>query len=252
MQATIHMKTMPQNIISRPMDSPRDLPAWLQDRCRVCGGKLSRYKVSYDCHTSTSRAKLALLEVNTANDDSGVHPQRFCYGCNNICKRAERALKEGKDYTPRLTRFEWGKESEAALRRVGAKPKKAPIGRPSQTILELVAHMKEKAPPSIRLTLNLRERLSCHSSVEGDLKCILCNLILERPLLLTTCNKLVCMSCCVKHTYTHADLQCPCGGAHNIDTKSSIPAPAAVQRMLREIVFPCENCQQVVSAGVYT
>ena len=47
------------NIYSRPMDplgdSLQDAPAWLKDRCRVCGGKLSRYKVSYDAHTTTNR-----------------------------------------------------------------------------------------------------------------------------------------------------------------------------------------------------
>lgn len=155
-----------KNKNSRLMDLHRDPPAWLQDRCRVCGGKLSRYKVSYDCHTTTNRARLALLGVITANDDIGVHPQKFCYGCNNVCKRAERAGKEGKDYTPRLTRFEWGDDSEATLRKVGAKPKKAPIGRPSHIVLELVAHMKEKAPPSAMLALDLRERLSHHPSMD--------------------------------------------------------------------------------------
>ncbi len=34
----------------------------------------------------------------TADDDRRVHPRRFCYGCNNICTRTERAGKEGKDY----------------------------------------------------------------------------------------------------------------------------------------------------------
>ena len=79
------------------MDPLSDPPAWLQDRCRVCGGKLSRYKVSYDCHTTINRAKLALIGVITADDDRGVHPRRFCYGCNNICRRTERELvKKGK------------------------------------------------------------------------------------------------------------------------------------------------------------
>lgn len=79
---------------------------------------------------------------------------------------------------------------------------------------------------------------------------MICNLMLERPLLLTTCNKLICMPCCVGYTYTHTDLQCPCGGAHIVDTNSVIPAPAVIQRMLRDITFPCVNCQQTVSAGM--
>jgi hypothetical protein len=232
------------------MDPLKDPPSWLQDRCRVCGGKLSRYKVSYDCHTTINRAKLALIGVITADDNRAVHPQRFCYGCSNVCKRAERAGKEGKDYTPRLTRFEWGESSEAAVSKVGPKLKKAPVGRPSFIVLELVAHMKEVAPPSIPLTRDLREKLSRHPSMDGDLKCVLCNLMLDRPLLLTTCNKLICMSCCVGHTYTYTDLRCPCDGAHIINTSSIIPAPAVVQRMLRDITFPCDKCQRAVPAGM--
>lgn len=71
-----------------------DPPAWLQDSCRVCGGRLSRYKVSYDCHTTINKAKLRLIGVFTANDREGVHPQRFCFGCNNICTRTENANEE--------------------------------------------------------------------------------------------------------------------------------------------------------------
>ena len=216
--------------------------------CRIgaeCVGGNSRYKVSYDCHATINRAKLALIGVITADDDRGVHPQRFRYGCNNICKRTEKAGKEGKDYTPRLTRFEWGETSEVALTKVGPKPRKAPIGRLSYITTELVAHMKEVAPPSAPLARDLREKLSCLPSMDGDLKCVLCNLMLDRPLLMTTCNTLLSMSCCVVHTYMHTDLQCPCGGAHIMNTSSVIPAPAVVQRMLRDIAFPCEKCRYV-------
>lgn len=140
-----------------------DPPSWLQDRCRVCGGKLSRYKVSYDCHTTINKAKLQLIGVTIAGDQEGVHPPRFCYG-----------------------RFEWGESSEVEHGRVGRKPKKAPIGRPSNLIKDLVTHMKEGAPPSVALDLITRERLSHHPSMDEDLKCLLCHLMLDRPLQLTT------------------------------------------------------------------
>ena len=45
------------------MDPPKDP---LQDRCRVCGGKLSRYEVSYDCHTN--KARLTLIGVSIADE----------------------------------------------------------------------------------------------------------------------------------------------------------------------------------------
>lgn len=86
--------------------------------------------------------------------------------------------------------------------------------------------------------------------MDEDLKCLLCHLMLDRPLQLTTCNRLVCMACCIGHTYRCNDLRCSCGGAHTIDRSSVISAPAVVQKMLRNISFPCERCQQAVPAGM--
>ena len=125
-----------------------DPRSWLQDMCRVCGGKLSRYKVSYDCHTTINKAKLQLIGVTIASDQEGVHPPRFCYGCSKILNRTEKASKEGRDYTPRLTRFEWGGSSEVEHGRVGRKPKKAPIGRPSDLIKDLVTYVKDRGAGS--------------------------------------------------------------------------------------------------------
>lgn len=83
-------------------------PSRVQNGCRVCGEKLSRYKVSYDCHTAKNEEKLQSIGVFVGSDQSDIHPQRFCHGCYNVCMRTMKAKEEGRDYTARLNQFDWG------------------------------------------------------------------------------------------------------------------------------------------------
>ena len=84
-----------------------DHSSWVQDACRVCGGRLGRYKASYDCHTDTHKVKLQAIGVSVEKDTKNMHPQRFCHGCYNVSSRAVSASNAGKHYTPHLTLFEW-------------------------------------------------------------------------------------------------------------------------------------------------
>ncbi len=61
--------------------------AWLQDNCRVCGGRLGRFKVSYDC-APKHILKLQAIGVPVREDKKDVHPRKFCHSCYNICTRA--------------------------------------------------------------------------------------------------------------------------------------------------------------------
>ena len=225
----------------------------VQNGCRVCGERLSRYKVSYDCHTTDNQAKLKSIGVIVANDQKDIHPERFCHGCYSVCMRTITARREGRDYTARLTKFDWGagESSCEKPRKVGWKPKKATFGRPPNSIVQLVSSIKDRAPPSLLLDLEVREKLSRHPSMNEDLKCPVCHLVLDRPLQLTTCNIIICMACCVGHIYKQTDLCCPCGGGHTIDGNSIITAPVVIQRLLGSIEFPCQKCHEVVPAGIH-
>ena len=210
----------------------------VQSGCRVCGGRLKRYKVSYDCHTAANRVKLQSIGVSIDHDAQTVHPQRFCHGCYNVCSRAINASKAGKDYTPRLTRFEWKEHIEDSctvcehFSNKGRKPNKVPVGRPSQHLLDIVSSIKERAPSGLVLDLNLRQQLSQHPSTDKDLLCPLCHLVLDRPLVLTTCNTLICLTCCIQHIYAHTDLSCPCcGSSHSIDKSNIVPASPIILRL---------------------
>lgn len=236
-----------------------DHSCWVQDACRVCGGRLGRYKVSYDCHTEPHKAKLQAIGVSVEEDSKNIHPKRFCHGCYNICTRAVCASHAGKDYTPHLTRFEWREHVDDGcvvcqhFRKStrGRKQKKASAGRPSAHLVELITSIKDQAPPSLNLDFTLRERLSQHPSTDEDLKCPICHLLLDSPVMLTACNTLVCLTCCVGHLYTHTDLSCPCcGEAHTIDSSTVIPASPVILKLLKGIKLPCERCQHPVTAGI--
>lgn len=188
-----------------------------------------------------------------AQDKKEIHPPRFCYGCYKVCTKVEKAKKEGRDYTPRLTLFEWGEHNETLsdkFRKAGRKAKKTPVGRPSHKTLDFVEHLKAKAPENASLDLEVRETLSRHPRVDGGLKCGLCNLIFDRPLQLVTCNMLVCMKCCVGHAYKHTDFTCPCGSGHTIDTSTVIPAPSVIITLLNGLEVTCEGCGRPKMAGI--
>lgn len=232
--------------------------AWLQERCRVCGGRLERYKVSYDCHLAQNKLKLRAIGITTENDKKDVHPKCFCHSCYNISTRAATAHTSGRDYTPRLVKFEWVEHSgigcpvcqKLGEEQRGRKTKKKSTGRPPDHLQSLIATIKERSPPSV-LEYTVRERLSqCDAS--SDLKCPLCQLVLDRPLLLTTCNNLICTTCCIGHLYQHTDLTCPCCSTqHTVDTSTIITAPPVILKLLETMEVHCDECKQPVPAGIY-
>ena len=237
-----------------------DHSRWLQEGCRLCGGRLGRYKVSYDCHTTDNKARLLSIGVLVEQDEDAVHPRRFCHGCYNVCVRMTNARAAGKHYTPQLTLFHWVAHSDEGTctvchhfrgRGPGRKPKKMTAGRPPKRVLDIVSHVEEKAPESSLMSWDLRSKLSKQPSTDPDLMCPVCRLVLDRPMLITTCNKLVCMACCVQYTYKHTDLSCPCcGPVHTVDESTLIPASSVILKLLGSLELACETCHQQVIAGM--
>jgi hypothetical protein len=132
----------------------------------------------------------------------------------------------------------------------GRKPKVASAGRPPNYLLDLIASIKERAPPSLHLDFGLRERLSHHPLVDKDLKCPLCHLLLDRPVNLATCNKLICLTCCTGHLYKQPNLSCPCcGPEHKLSSSTVISPSPLILKLLQAIKIPCEQCKQPVLAG---
>lgn len=234
-----------------------DHSSWIQNYCRVCGGKLSRYKVSYDCHRGSNQIKLQAIGVSVEGDREDIHPRRFCHRCYNACTRMVKARSSGKGYCPSLTKFEWSGHSndnclvcQHFLKSTRGRPKKpVPVGRPPDYLVRLCESLEERAPPSLQLDFATRERLSRHPALH-ELKCSFCHLVLDRPVNLVSCNQLVCLTCCIGYIHQHSDLSCPCcGSAHLIDSSTVIPAPPAIQKLLQGMEVQCERCKLPVLAG---
>ena len=131
----------------------------------MCGGRLGRFKVSYEC--SKHQVKLQAIGVSVNNDKKDSHPQRFCHSCYNVCTRAIDATEKGKIYTTKLIKFSWVEHIEGDCtvcthfqgQGRGRKPKlRSTMGRPPDRVVELVQLMQERSPPSLCLDSQLREK----------------------------------------------------------------------------------------------
>lgn len=212
--------------------------------------------MSYNCHTDSNQLKLQSIGISVDKDKKDVHPQLFCHSCYNVCTRAIKASAEGKDYTHHVHIFEWVEHTGTDCsvcrhfgeQKRGRKPKRSSIGRPPQKVVDLVSKFKERSSPSLLLDFQLRERMS---QLHEDLNCPICHLVVDRPILITTCNKIVCLTCCVEHMYKHTNLSCPfCGLMHLLDESTVIPAPPVILKLLKSLEIPCEKCAVSVSAGM--
>ena len=231
--------------------------AWLEDCCRVCGGRLNKYRVSYDCHTDQNKQRLLAIQVSVENDTNEIHPRRFCHACYNTCTRACNAAMKGKHYSTKLEKFAWVAHEEGCSVcshfegvKCGRKPKKTSSGRPSYKVQDLVYALKQKSPPSVFSDKQLRQKVS---EVQIDLVCPLCSMAVDRPLLITTCNKIVCLDCCIAHIYQHPDLSCPCcGPIHLLDNSTVITAPPVILTLLKSMEIVCERCGVKIPVGMYS
>ena len=188
------------------------------------------------------------------HDNKEVHPQRFCHGCYNICARTISANTSGKHYTPKLVRFQWEEHRDESCGcekdNRGRNIKKKSPDRPRQLVLDFIASIKEKSPPSTQLELQLRERLSVNPA-NRNLICPLCQLVLDRPMVIVACNNTVCLECCVNHAYHQPDLSCPCCSMHALQPSTVIPVSPVVTSLLSSMAITCEKCGKSVGAGTY-
>lgn len=234
-----------------------DHDGWVLSSCRVCGGRLSKHKVSYDCHSTENQARLQCIGVSVESDSKDIHPRRFCHSCYCICTRTIRANTSGKLFNSKLVKFHWEEHSEECSvcqhfgkgRKPTTKRNKS-TGRPPYLILDFIGSITAKSPPSLLFEVQLRERLSLNPSSEG-LICQLCHLVLDRPIVLVTCNQMVCLKCCADHVYQYRDLSCPCcSTSHTLDVSTVIPATTVVTTLLRSLEVTCTKCKRPIKAGM--
>ena len=232
----------------------------LTKHCRVCAKLLARFKVSYRCADRRDDLEKT-FGVVFSNDSPDVQPTSFCHSCYNVLVRARKAREANRLYTPCVQPFNWSAHTNLSCdvcdhfekAAAGGRPKKQKIGWPPTTCRRsAIAHLHTIAPPSYFHTADYRSQMiqppSSSVSID-DLVCPLCSSIVDRPIHLTTCNKLVCMNCQCKKL-EEGEFCCPCCTQDRIQNYNTMVQPSpVVMKILGDLQVSCGRCQQRIAAG---
>ena len=233
----------------------------LEKHCRVCGKKIARFRVKYDC-TKFDEDLTHTFGLTIATDEPAIHPHQFCHGCYNVLMRARKSRDTGTFYKPCVSPFSWHShmsEGECGVCKhfqaiiSGGRPRKSKVGRPqSVSVKSAITYLHSIAPPSLFPISTSRQ--STHSPVsvaEGDdFQCDLCSHVVDRPIHLTTCNRLVCMSCLCRALEDAKQCQCPCcKGFHIQDYATMVQPPTALLKVLGAHQIICIICNSTIALG---
>ena len=209
----------------------------LGKHCRICGKALARFKVRYSCDHRRDELE-GTFGVPVSGDSADVHPVSFCHSCYNVLARARKAKGDNRVYTPSVELFSWSPHvancavcdhfQKAAS---GGRPRKKKIGRPSaSSTRSVITHLHTIAPAPFFNTVDVRSLTvqSTSSSVPiSDLVCPMCSLIVDRPIQLTTCNKLVCLDCLCS-SLSEGGFGCPCCRDDHLEDQNTMVCPSPV------------------------
>ena len=115
--------------------------AALAGLCRICGGRSSNHRVTYEC-TEHTKGLMGTFLVDVSQDKPDIHPAHFCNNCYRAC-RHEKPESEGKDYNCSIQVQQWDEHATDTCNKFsnskkGGRPKKATknCGRPKHTEAE--------------------------------------------------------------------------------------------------------------------
>ena len=231
----------------------------LGKHCRVCAKPLGKFKVSYRCVDWSGALEKAFGLADT-KDDPDVHPSFFCHGCYNVLARSRKAGEENRVYTHTVKLFAWSAHTESGctpcehFKKVssGGRPIKLKIGRPSTTSTRsAITHLYTIAPPSLLCPSDLATAAHPQTSsvTTSALVCRLCSSVVDRPIQLTTCNSLVCMSC-LSESLNESGFLCPCCSEDHLKDFSTMVQPSSVVlKVLGDLQVPCSKCKREIAAG---
>ena len=197
--------------------------------------------------------------VAVSRDSPDVHPVSFCHGCYNVLVRSRKAKEANKLYTPSVEVFSWNPHTsnctvcdyfEKAAR--GGRPRKQKIGRPSAiSTHSAIMHLHTTAPSTFFNAVDVHSRTlqSATSSVSiSDLVCPLCSLVVDRPIQLITCNKLVCLNCLCSSLSNNGF---SCIGDHLKDHNTMVCPSPVVMKIIGDLLVSCVKCNKEVVAGIH-
>ena len=199
----------------------------LQKYCRVCGKLVSRNRVIFSCEQHKDIIWSLGLWGQTRNPSY------------NVLMRWKKATESGRQYQPSVEVFSWKAHSQDQCTicqhfnstSIGGRPKKKRNpGRPATiSTRRLIDHAISVAPPSF-FTSDTPTSVceSGNAAVSTDLLCPLCSRLLDRPVQLTVCNKLVCLSCLHERLEESGELICPCCNTDHVIDSSTVVSPTSI------------------------
>lgn len=231
-----------------------DHSAVLERLCRVCGRSVvtKSVKTKHACKDHLDEL-YEVFGVAAGIDDPLKHPTHFCHSCRAVLYKAK-ATKHTHQHQTILYNG-WcihvdGScgvcDHHTAIQR-GGRPKKIPTpGRPSYASPRYcIDHVQEIAPPPHTHHEEVMKVCNAHNqSVPlSDLQCSICCDILQSPVELVTCGKVVCADCLCSHLRCQNNSVCPCCHEEHLNNFTTIrKAPPLVLRLLENLCIVCAKC----------
>ena len=232
----------------------------LRKHCRVCAKALARFKVSYNCADRSDELEKT-FGVVVSRDSPDVHPVSFCHGCYNVLVRSRKAREANRLYTPSVEPFAWSPHTGSCtvcdhFQSVasGGRPRKQKIGRPSSSSTRsAIMHLHTIAPASFFNTVDVHSLTfqSTNSSVSiDDLICPLCSFVVNRPIQLTNCNRLVCFNCLCS-SLSNNGFSCPCCKTDHLKDHNTMACPSqVVMKIIGDLLVSCVKCKTQIVTGM--
>ena len=209
----------------------------LGKHCRICGKALARFKIRYSCADKRYRG----AGVNLWN--SCEWRQCRCTPCVFLPRLLQ--------HRPSVEQFLWTPHNAICTicdhfhkAASGGRPRK--IGGPSaSSTRSTIKHLHTIAPEAYFSRVE-----STSSSVSiSDLVCPMCSLIVDRPIQLTTCNRLVCLKCLCS-TLSKSGFSCPSCRVDHLEDQSTMVCPSPVVKIIGDLLVPCVKCNKQVATGI--
>ena len=228
--------------------------------CRICGGKVDKYRVSYKTTDHKESLKIAFA-INIDTDHHDIHPVSFCDRCFAVLKRKEKAVIEDRVYIHSIGVVEWFPHSSFCLTcdsygtlRKGGRTKitRKNRGMPSKNSCHHVSeHIKAVALPCFfeqdkNIKVNSTQPLSIPPS---DFTCSICDSILNSPIKLS-CGSLTCSYCLLHWIESSQSTRCPsCDRYHDLMTSDIVRVDDLHHRVLECLSVLCDLCGKVTRLG---
>ena len=180
--------------------------------------------------------------------------------------RLKKTVESGKQYNPSVELFTWRPHSpdQCAIcehferASTGGRPKrKRNVGRPATISTRTAINHIQSIAPSIFFCSPashswVATQSESASVSTSDLLCQLCSRLLDRPVQLTICNKLVCMTCLCKGLEDSGDLICPCCNEdHMREFTTMIQPSSVVMTILGNVKVKCSLCDNTIASGTF-